>query len=68
MHNLPHPVIYGLLNRHIGLPEDVVGQVETILGGFTFLKATEEHGLKVAIAQDIYLRGVRYHKGAYFGI
>ena len=61
MHDLPHPVIYGLLNRHIGLPEDVVGQVQTILGRLTFLKAAEEHGLKVAVAQDIYLTWT-YHE------
>ncbi len=61
MHDLPHPVIYGLLDRHIGLPEDVVSQVQTILGRLALLEAAEEHGLEVAVAQHIYLRG-SYHE------
>lgn len=55
MPDLPHPVIYGLLDRHICLPEDVVRQIQTILGRLALLEAAEEHGLEVAVAQHIYL-------------
>ena len=68
MHDLPQPVIYGLLDRHIGLPEDVVRQIQTILCRLALFQAAEEHGLEVAVAQHVYSKRVSYHVKAYFGI